>query len=102
MFERCNFFERPEQAQGTEGRAGVGNQQITQVLSRICIRLCSQGDSGGPLQHKVKVNGTELWQVNGITSWGYGCASMHELSTVTIRYCTIQYMLLYQRNLVMS
>jgi secreted trypsin-like serine protease len=34
-----------------------------------------QGDSGGPLVYKyTNPNGKQVWQLNGITSWGYGCA----------------------------
>ena len=32
-----------------------------------------QGDSGGPLVCR-RSSSTDVWELHGITSWGYGCA----------------------------
>jgi secreted trypsin-like serine protease len=79
----CNNWlkqaEVPILSQAKCREPGILGSQISD--SMVCASPLSggtdtcQGDSGGPLVHKTKfANGTSFWQVNGLTSWGYGCA----------------------------
>jgi transmembrane serine protease 2 len=75
--------EVPIISQATCRQPGIYGSQIGD--SMVCAGVLEggtdtcQGDSGGPLVYKHTLsNGNKVWQVNGVTSWGYGCAQRNK------------------------